>query len=259
MLDSDGPSELGFNERLRAFTQKIEYREAITDAESENIYKLRYLGYQRAGMLSPGASEYFKDRYDETKNGKTFGFYLEGRLAASIRVHVAGRRLPIAPAMNVYSDYLQPLLDRDKIIVDPTRHVVDASEARRFPKLPYATVRVGWMACEHYGADYVLATIPAGHQAFYRRLFGRMLTSEARSYPGIAQPVILLILDYRSERDRVHSRYPYLTSTESERRAIFGSPFIEGVNEFRAVASGREQLGDELGPERGAILAARFP
>ena len=48
----------------------------------------------------------------ETKNGKTFGFYLEGRLAASIRVHVAGRRLPIAPAMNVYSDYLQPLLDK---------------------------------------------------------------------------------------------------------------------------------------------------
>jgi hypothetical protein len=245
MSSSDDAPELGFNERLQAFTRGIEYREAITDTDSENIYKLRYVGYQRAGMLPPGAAEYFKDRYDQTENGKTFGFYLDGRLAASIRIHVAGRRLPIAPAMTVYSDYLQPLLDQDKIIIDPTRHVVDATEARRFPKLPYATVRVAWMACEHYGADYVLATIPAGHQAFYRRLFGQMMTSEARTYPGIAQPVTLLVLDYRKERDRVHSRYPYLTSSESERRAIFGSRFVDGVNEFREVASLQAGYCDE--------------
>ena len=75
----------------------------------------------------------------------------ESRLAASIRVHIASQRLPIAPALTVYSDYLQPLLDKSKVIVDPTRHVVDATERRRFPKLPYVTVRVAWMACEHYG------------------------------------------------------------------------------------------------------------
>ena len=100
MLASDGAPELGFNERLRAFTQEIEYREAVIDAERENIYKLRYVSYQRAGMLQPGAPEYFKDPYDQTENGKTFGLYLESRLAASIRVHIASQRLPIAPALN---------------------------------------------------------------------------------------------------------------------------------------------------------------
>jgi hypothetical protein len=223
MLASDGAPELGFNERLRAFTQEIEYREAVIDTERENIYKPRYVSYQRAGMLHPGAPEYFKDPYDQTENGKTFGLYLESRLAASIRVHIASQRLPIAPALTVYSDYLQPLLDKSKIIVDPTRHVVDATERRRFPKLPYATVRVAWMACEHYGADYVLATIHEAHQAFYWRIFGRTMASEARLYPGIAKPVFLLVWDYRQVRDRVHSRYPYLTSTENERQAIFGS------------------------------------
>jgi hypothetical protein len=69
MLASDGAPELGFNERLRAFTQEIEYREAVIDTERENIYKLRYVSYQRAGMLHPGAPEYFKDPYDQTENG----------------------------------------------------------------------------------------------------------------------------------------------------------------------------------------------
>lgn len=248
MVGSEDAPELGFNERLRAFTQQIECREAIIDAERENIYKLRYVGYERAGMLPAGAPEYIKDRYDQSENAKTFGLYLEGRLAASIRVHVASRKFPIAPALTVYSDYLQPLLDSNKIIVDPTRHVVDARESRQFPKLPYATVRVAWMACEHCGADYVLATIHKAHQAFYWRLFGRTLTSEARLYPGIAKPVFLLVWDYRQIRDRVHSRYPYLTSTESERRAIFGSRLVEGVNEFGNAASRRDQLCDEREP-----------
>jgi hypothetical protein len=240
MLGAEGASELGFNERLRAFIEQIECREAIIDAEREDIYKLRYVGYERAGMLPPGAPEYFTDRYDQTENGKTFGLYLEGRLAASIRVHVASRKSPIAPALTVYSDYLQPLLDKSKIIIDPTRHVVDAREGRRFPKLPYSTVRVAWMACEHYVADYVLATIHEAHQAFYWRLFGRTMTSEARLYPGIAKPVFLLVWDYRQIRDRVHARYPYLTSTEGERQAIFGSTshFGEDANKLRRTASG---------------------
>ncbi len=216
MLASDGAPELGFNERLRAFTQEIEYREAVIDTERENIYKLRYVSYQRAGMLQPGAPEYFKDSYDQTENGKTFGLYLESRLAASIRVHIASQRLPIAPALTVYSDYLQPLLDKSKIIVDPTRHVVDATERRRFPKLPYATVRVAWMACEHYGADYVLATIHKAHQAFYWRIFGRTMASEARLYPGNG----LDGLDGQSAVELMEARFlvPGLSRGEARRR-----------------------------------------
>jgi hypothetical protein len=247
MSSSDSAPELGFNERLRAFTQQIECRQAVVDAERENIYRLRYVGYERAGMLPPGAPEYFTDRYDRAENGKIFGLYLEGRLAASIRVHVASRRLPIAPALSVYSDYLQPLLDNNKILIDPTRHVVDSREARRFPKLPYATVRVAWMACEHYSADYVLATIHEAHQAFYWRLFGRTMTSEARLYPGIAKPVFLLVWDYRQIRDRVNSRYSYLTSTEGERQAIFGPKpsFADGLRDSRGGAGCPTEQYDE--------------
>jgi hypothetical protein len=173
-------------------------------------------------MLTPGTPEYFTDRYDQSPNAKTFGLYVEGELAASIRIHVASRCVPIAPAMNVYPDYIQPLLDSDKIVIDPTRHVVDAAAARLFPKLPYATIRLAWIACEHYGADYVLATIPQSHQAFYRRIFGRVIASDPRTYPGIAKPVVMLASDYRQTRGDVHSRYPYLISTDGEREAIFG-------------------------------------
>jgi hypothetical protein len=105
---------------------------------------------------------------------------------------------------------------------------------------------VAWMACEHFGADYVLATIHEAHQAFYWRIFGRTLTSEARLYPGIAKPVYLLVWDYRQIRDRVNSRYPYLISTEGERRAIFGSKpsFAEGLEEFPGGAGYRSEQYD---------------
>ena len=120
MLASDGAPELGFNEPATRVCIRDRNREAVIDAERENIYKLRYVSYQRARMLQPGAPEYFMDPYDQSENGKTFGLYLESRLAASIRVHIASQRLPIAPALTVYSDYLQPLLDKSKVIVDPT-------------------------------------------------------------------------------------------------------------------------------------------
>src|SRR5277367_5477501 len=61
------------------------------------------------------------------------------------------------------------------------------------------------------------------------------MASEARLYPGIAKPVFLLVWDYRQVRDRVHSRYPYLTSRESERQAIFGS--MSGFVGVRSAAS----------------------
>ena len=103
------------------------------------------------------------------------------------------------------------------------------------------------MACEHYGADYVLATIHEAHQAFYWRIFGRTMASEARLYPGIAKPVFLLVWDYRQIRDRVNTRYPYLTSTEGERQAIFGSKpsLAGGLPEFRAGAGYPTEQYDE--------------
>ncbi len=222
MADLSEPREIGFNERVLSLIRSLDQREPKTDAEKDEIYRLRFVAYQQAKMVTPDIPMIFKDQYDDAANGKTLGIYLEGALAASIRVHVASKACPVAPALKVYGDLLRPMLNAGKIIVDPTRHVVKLHHAGMLPKLPYVTVRLAWTACEHYGADFVLATIPSHHKTFYRRIFGGGIETEARSYPGIAVPVVLLAWNYRQIKTEVNARYPFLKSGERERVSIFG-------------------------------------
>ena len=57
----------------------VEYRAAISDAEKERIYRMRYAAYLKEGALLPGAPVIFKDRYDDLANGVTIGVYVKGR------------------------------------------------------------------------------------------------------------------------------------------------------------------------------------
>ena len=236
---SDSAPELGFDEGVRAFLKKVVYREATTESEKERIYRLRYAAYRREGALPPGAPEIFKDRFDDVENGATFGLYVDGRLASSLRLHVAHLGMPDSPAASAFSDYLGPRIEDGLVVVDPNRFVVDASSARLYPKLPYATVRLAWMAGDHFGADLGLATVRTEHQAFYRRLFRQRVVCDARPYPTLTKPLSLMVIDYRNDRESVMRRYPFLRSTETEREAIFGRPFSfrSGKRQLRAPAT----------------------
>jgi hypothetical protein len=214
-------TESAFSIAARAFLAGVEYRSPRYESEKELIYRMRYAAYLREGALPPGAPEVFKDRYDEAPNLKTYGLHVGGQLASSIRFHIMGRQYQDAPAMMVFRDRLEPLLESGATILDPTRFVIEETAARLYPKLPLATVRIPWMACEHYGVDFVLATVRTEHQPFYKRYFGHKVLCEARPYPSLAKPISLMMLDYHQARPTVLARYPFLRSTEEERRAIF--------------------------------------
>ncbi len=68
----------------------------------------------------------------------------------------------MSPSAEVFADLCIPRLDEGKIIIDPTRFVADPDKAKRFPELPYLTVRLGYMACGHFNADIGLAIVRAG-------------------------------------------------------------------------------------------------
>src|SRR5471030_2985895 len=117
---------LGFVESVSSLSSLITCRRAALDSDKEEIYRLRYDAYKREGALPAGAPLIFKDRFDESPNGSTFGFYVDGRLAGSIRLHVATRETPDVPAMVVFSEFLAPRVTAGAIVIDPTRFVVDA-------------------------------------------------------------------------------------------------------------------------------------
>jgi hypothetical protein len=208
-------------ERGIELLDQVDYRLAETEAEKDAIYRLRYRAYLHEGAIEPHRDRKVTDRFDDMPNSWTFGVYFDGVLASSIRISVASPENPDVPSVAVFPDLLKPELNDGKIMVDPTRFVADPARERRFPELPYMTLRLAYVACGFFNADLGLATVRAEHQAFYRRVFMHKSWSPPREYPGLVKPICLMAVDYPAMRDKVFARYPYLRSTFFERRMLF--------------------------------------
>src|SRR3974390_1899855 len=82
------------SDRVSQLLGKINCKLAETTEEREAIFRLRYRAYMRERAISQNSSATFFDHYDENGNGFLFGFYIDGELASSIRVHVASKENP---------------------------------------------------------------------------------------------------------------------------------------------------------------------
>ena len=200
---------------------RVDYRLAETPEEKDCIYLMRYRAYLHGGVTSPSESQRVSDRYDDAPNAWTFGIYVDGELCSSLRVHVLTPEWRMSYATELFGDILHPRLDQGEIFIDPARFVAEPEKAQRFPDLPYLTVRLGYLACEHFNADTGLALVRAEHQAFYRRVFLNETIAEPRSFPGFLPKVALLASDFRTRREQVLARFPIMRSSAFERRMLF--------------------------------------
>jgi hypothetical protein len=210
-----------FVENVTSLLERVTFRQARSAAEREAIFRLRYEGYLHAGTIEGNPFKRFTDEFDDKPNSILVGLHIGADVVASIRIGIATRTYGDIPAMRVFADILGPKIDAGQVIVDPTRNVVSLQGARLYPKLPYLTARVGWLAGEYFGAALILATVRTEHQAFFRRTFGHQLICDARPYPALQKPISLMTLDFPRERERVLRRYPFYASTEAERAALF--------------------------------------
>lgn len=208
-------------DRVERLLQRVDYRRADTPEEREAIFRLRYEAYLREGAIGPNLSEQFSDPNDDRDNVWIFGVYIDGTLASSIRLSITIPGSTYIPAVDVFSDVLLADIMSGKRVVDPTRFVADKECSRRFPELPYVTVRLPWLASEYFNADLLLAAVRQEHQAFYKRTLGHQAVCEPRPYPKLQKPISLMTLNYREARDRVHARYPFFRSNYFERRMLF--------------------------------------
>jgi hypothetical protein len=216
-------SPSNFADRVLRLLERVEHRSAQTDSEKEAIYRLRYEAYRRENYIEPREDELLYDPvYDEAPNCWNIGTYIEGELASSLRVHVGGREGDILPDGVVFSDVVGPHLAKGRVIVDPTRFATKFEFSRRFPEMPYLTLRPGWMAGAHFGADFIISTMRVEHQAYYKRVFGYELWGEPRAYPLVNRKVACMGFDYFAQKDRVETRYPFFRSTTDERESLFG-------------------------------------
>ena len=211
------------SERVAALLPRVEYVLARTPREREAIFRLRHEAYLREGAILPRPNGLFHDAVDEASNCFIFGTYIDGRLAGSIRLSLTMANAPRIPTAHVFPDVLLPRIAAGEVILDPTRFVADHEASRAFPELPHVTLRLPWMAMEHFGADLMLAAVRPEHQAFYCRLWGNERLCDPRPYPGLLKPIALTAHRFADVRSKVHARHPYFQSIGSERYAVFGA------------------------------------
>src|SRR3954452_12182506 len=208
------PAEVGtaFG-RSSDLLDQVDYRLAQTPEEKEEIYNLRYRAYLREGAVKESPAQRVTDQYDDLPNSWTFGAYLFGELYSSVRISVLTSEWRESCSAEAFGEILFPRLDRGEIIIDPARFVADPDKVKRFPELPYLTLRLAYMACEYFNADTGLAMVRPDHQAFYRRVFLHEPVAEPRPFPGWhTMKTSLMASDFRSLRERVLARFPIMRS-----------------------------------------------
>jgi N-acyl amino acid synthase FeeM len=210
-----------FSNRVAGLLDRLDCRVAETPEEREPIFRLRYEAYLREGAIEPNDTGTFTDSYDDLPNARIFGLYLDGELASSIRIHVTSPEHADFPSYHVFEDLLEPELRAGHVIVDPTRFATNKILSQLNPGLPYATLRLCWLACEHFRAEHFLVAIRTEHQAFYRRTFLHRLICDARPYPLLAKPISLMTVNVSEVAEAVYQRYPFFRSTYFERRMLF--------------------------------------
>jgi hypothetical protein len=202
-------------------SDRVDFRLMETPEEKDSIYSLRYKAYLHGGVTAPCETERVCDHYDDAPNAYITAVYVDGELCSSIRLNVVTPDCRISGSADLFGDILHPRLDRGEVFIDPLRFAALPEKARQFPELAYLTVRLGYMACEHFNADTGLALVRAEHQAFYRRVFLSEVIAEPRSFPGFLPKVALTASDYRAVREKVMTRFPIMRSTAFERQMLF--------------------------------------
>jgi len=202
---------------------RIDYRLIETAEEKDLIYRMRYRAYLHGDLISPSESRRVTDKYDDAPNVWIFGVYVDGELCSSIRLHVLTSEWRTSFSTEFFGDVLHPRLDRGEVFVDPARFSADPEKAQRYPELPYLTVRLGYLACDHFNADTGLALVRPDHQAFYRRVLLSETITEPRPFPSFSgsKNVVLMASDFRKVREKILTRFPIMRSSAFERRVLF--------------------------------------
>ncbi len=102
---------LRFADRVARILERVEHRPAISQADREAAYRLRYEAYLRQNLLDQRLDAMLYDEvYDKSPNSLTTMTYIEGELASTVRVHVVSEEAAVSPALDVFPDVLAPRL-----------------------------------------------------------------------------------------------------------------------------------------------------
>ena len=227
--------------------ESVEHRVAISPGERAAAYRLRYDAYLRNGLLAARADHRLHDqRYDDAPDTWVSLTYVDGELAGTARISFGADCDALLPSLRVYPEVIAPRLALGRSIVEFTRLAAKLEFSQTYPELAYLIMRPAYLAAEHFGADYAVASPRAEHMAFYRRVFGGEQWCAPRPYPGLTALFGCMGADFRAAQAGVEARYPFFRSPPAEREALFGPRLAEPRRSERTLDNRRRVAENTL-------------
>jgi hypothetical protein len=205
------------------FLERVEHRIARTDCEREACFQLRHDAYVRNDLMGPRPDRrLFDKRYDSAANASITMTFVDGELAATTRLNRGIGLDSVLPSMAVYPDVIAPRLKAGCVILETTRLAANIRLSGSNPEVAYLAMRPGFMAAVHFDIDLAVASPRLEHMPFYRRVLLFSQWCEPRPYPGLTAKFGCMGAEFHEARARIEARYPFYTSTPTEREALFG-------------------------------------
>ncbi|MGX0978841.1 N-acyl-L-homoserine lactone synthetase [Roseovarius sp. MBR-51] len=226
------------NEQAIDALKHARYR-VLTDSEDlEEVYRLRYKCYRAERSVAENERRIMSDAFDETANCVHVGVEMDGKMLASVRLHLISKLSLTSPTLEVFPEILEDI-KRGQTALDSTRLVIDPAARKQRVPLHFLALRIPCLAIIFYDIDLGLAPVRAEHAAFYRRYFGYKPAMEPRSYPGLAKPIHLLTAKVREQRDAVLARTPIFGPVDAIPQSNIEFPDLSGV--YVASKNGRSE------------------
>ncbi len=211
-----------FSNRVRRLLGRVEHQCARTPAEKEIVLGIRREADSRRGVVDLRADSNWQDEaFDEAPNAWMLTTFIDGAPATTLRIHVAAHEGDRLPSLENFPNAIRPHIRKGGVILDMTRLAARLEFARKFPELPYLALRPAWLAAEYFGADFVLATVAAEQQDFYRRAFGYEPWGRSFGSPGFSRAMACMGFEFPATKERIEALHPFLRSSERERDWLF--------------------------------------
>jgi N-acyl-L-homoserine lactone synthetase len=165
-------------------------------ADAEDLFRLRYKGYQRDGHIEACAPEMYSDRFDGLRSTFQIAAQAGLRNVGALRIcfwdpSVIGDALPCE---DVYPEVAGIKARAKGAIVEVGRMTIDPDLGNcSFKTTVYAAlVRSAVLMCLAANVETLLAGAQPKMKGFYQRILGFSVVGLPRLYPPGNQPILLL-------------------------------------------------------------------
>lgn len=169
----------------------LEMRLVQSALDYEAMFKLRYQAYRRVGAIPLRSDGLFKDEFDNFQSTKSFNFYDDDNLVASVRVCIVTDEddEELVPSQKVFQGVFSQMLQSNFTLIEVNRLVVEVNQ--RF-SLHFKIFREIHQFALKINATHLCAATRTSQENFYNRMFGLRRVSDEQKYYGIDARMVLM-------------------------------------------------------------------